>query len=388
MIFVWVNKRNWKTAGPIVNIAVHNAASFASLGYETHLCLGAGEDSDTQGDLKHVYGLTPSKNFKVHRIPRWQVRSSTYSLSVFLYAYRLIKALSRRDRVVVITRESGFLLHLSLLCRNHRIKGYYELHDFYADLSLVSQKKSGHYREKFYEHLFLPYIYGLVCITREQQRLYRSVFPLLASCAFPLGTKPVTSPMSTEERRKKRTLMYVGHMHEDKGIDFLLQASVKCAASGINTLFWGGKEKRIPLLQDRARQLGLGQAVEFVPFRPLVEMHRALAERASVGVVMLSDTFYNRYLTCPVKALDYLSHGIPAIGSDLPSVREVLGPAGTYVPPNNLEGFVRSARRLLDDPEHYNEMTSLSLERASEISWKNRAKTIADFVQGNHRHGK
>jgi glycosyltransferase involved in cell wall biosynthesis len=148
-------------------------------------------------------------------------------------------------------------------------------------------------------------------------------------------------------------------------------------------LFWGGKDKDVPFFEDKARRRGVDKAVEFVPFQPPQALHRALAEKASLGVVMLQDTYYNRYLTCPVKALDYLSHGIPAIGSDLPSVREVLGYAGTYVDADDVDGFIQSVERLLDEPEHYKKMTSLCLQRADEISWEKRARSIVDFVR-NH----
>ena len=179
--------------------------------------------------------------------------------------------------------------------------------------------------------------------------------------------------------------MYVGSMKREKGIDFLLQASAKLAASGIKILCWGGKNKVILQYEEEARELGVEESVEFTPFQPPQEMNRALAEQASLGVVMLADNYYNRYLTCPAKALDYLSHGIPVVGSDLPSVREVLGHAGTYVRAYDVDGFARSVEILLDDPERYNKMASLSLQRANEISWENRARTIVDFVQRHQR---
>ena len=385
MIFVWVNKRNWKSRGPIVNVNVHNAASLSSLGYEVHLCVGAGENSNTDKDLRDFYGLTPRENFKIHRVRRWQFRSSTYSHAIFLYAYRLIRTLSQRDHVVVLTRDSSFLILLTWLCHNPRIGGYYELHDFCADLSWVAKKGSRHYREKFFEHLFLPRLNGLICITQTQQELYGKLFPSISSCALPLGTKPVQDSKCPDERRKRRTLMYVGSMRREKGIDFLFRASPKLAALGIKILFWGGKDKVISQFQKEARELGVEEAVEFVPFQPLQEMHRALAEQASLGVVMLADNYYNRYLTCPTKALDYLSHGIPVVGSSLPSVREVLGHSGTYVRAYDVDGFVRSVEILLDDPGRYNKMASLSLQRANEISWENRARTIVDFVQRHQR---
>ena len=381
MIVVWVNKRDWKTPGPIVNMAVHNAASFAELGYETHLCIGEGQASDTQADLETYYGIPCDKRLQVHRIPRYRLFGASYSISVFFHAYRLITQLAASGPVAVFTRESGFLFFLARLCKHQRnVKGFYELHDLYADLSWVDEKRGGHRREWLYEHLLLPKIHGIVCITREQEKHYNAIFPHIPSCAFPLGTKPVAVGALPEARRQRRTLMYVGHMHADKGIDFLLAAAQRLAAEKVRILFWGGKPEKVGGFEQRAAVLGISDCVRFVPFQPPEQMHAAMAREASLGVVMLKDTFYNRFLTCPVKALDYLSHGIPAIGSDIPSVHEVLADAGTYVPADHLDRFVDAVRGLLDDPDRYAAMAARSRRRAGEISWQMRAKTLADFA--------
>ena len=108
-------------------------------------------------------------------------------------------------------------------------------------------------------------------------------------------------------------------MHGEKGVDFLLGVAAELAKSDIRISFWGGKAQKIPYFEEKTRELGIADMVEFVPFQPPEVLHAAIAEQASLGVVMLRDTYYNRYLTCPVKALDYLSHGLPAIGSDLPT---------------------------------------------------------------------
>jgi glycosyltransferase involved in cell wall biosynthesis len=108
-------------------------------------------------------------------------------------------------------------------------------------------------------------------------------------------------------------------------------------------------------------------------------MHQALSERASLGVVMLADTYYNRYLTCPVKALDYLTHGIPALGTDIESVREVLDTAGIYIPENDVESFTHEVLRLLDDSQAYADATLRTQQRAVEITWEERAKALVGF---------
>lgn len=388
MIIVWVNKRNWLTPGPIVNMALHNANSFAHLGYETHLCIGAGVSSDTLEDLKNFYGIAPMDNFVIHRIPRYRLFGATYSWSVFFNAYQLIKQLAQKDVVSVFTRESGFLFFLSRLCKRYKnVKGFYELHDLNADLSWVKGKKFGHYREWFYEHLLLPKINGIVCITKAQEKRYNSVFPTIPSCSFPLGTKLMPDHASSEAKRKRRTLMYVGHMHGDKGIDFLLKAAGRLSREDVQIVFLGGKPEKISALKKRAEALGVDGHVRFAAFQPPEEMHRAMALEASLGIVMLKDTYYNRYLTCPVKALDYLSHGIPAIGSDIPSIREVLEDAGTYISPDHMDSFIDAVLGLLNNPERYAEMSQRSKIRAEELSWQMRAKTLSDFARVTQLNG-
>jgi glycosyltransferase involved in cell wall biosynthesis len=108
-------------------------------------------------------------------------------------------------------------------------------------------------------------------------------------------------------------------------------------------------------------------------------MHERLRREFSVGLVPLEDTFYNRYLTCPVKALDCLAHGIPIVGSDLPSVRAVAGSAATYCPPGDAHAFAGRILDLLDDEGAYAAACSASRERAAQLSWDARARAITSF---------
>ncbi len=97
----------------------------------------------------------------------------------------------------------------------------------------------------------------------------------------------------------------------------------------------------------------------------------------------MQDGFYNRYLTCPVKVLDYLSHALPIIGSDLPSVRETAGNAAVYIAPDDSDALVRAVTNLLDDSDAYQRATGLSRARARELSWPNRAAAIVRFAQAS-----
>ncbi|MGH8639685.1 MAG: hypothetical protein ACREUZ_21350, partial [Burkholderiales bacterium] len=115
------------------------------------------------------------------------------------------------------------------------------------------------------------------------------------------------------------------------------------------------------------------------PFLPPRELHARLAGTVSIGLVPLHDTYYNRYLTCPVKALDFMSHGLPVIGTDLPSVRAVLGDAGCYAdfdagPTANL------IVDLLADPALYAARSQRTRARADMLTWQRRAATLSKFA--------
>jgi glycosyltransferase involved in cell wall biosynthesis len=381
MIFAWLNKREWKNPGPIVNMAVQNAHALASLGHETHLFLSAGDAGSTvEEDLRDFYGLDPVDALHIHRFERWKIGRSKFALTVFVRAYRAIQQLAKRDQVAVVTRDPTFLPLLAQLRRRLSIKGFYEAHDFYAaHFWRTGRVKISYRRQGWLERTFLPKLDGVICLTQAQQELYQKTLPSVRSCALPLGATlfPETDP---EARRKQRALVYTGRMTSEKGTKILLKAIPKLAQNNIRVCFFGGWEDQIARERDRLHARGVERSVELVGFRPPAELHHTLQATGSIGIALLQDNFYNRYLTCPVKTLDYLSHGLPIIGSDLPSVREVAGNAASYLAPADFAGLVHAASVLLDDADKYRRATELSRARARELSWRNRATRIVEFA--------
>jgi glycosyltransferase involved in cell wall biosynthesis len=384
VIFAWLNKRDWKRPGPIVTMAVQNAHALATLGHETHLFVGASEGrSNVEDDLRGFYGLEPVETLQVHRFERWSIGHSRLALPIFLRTSRAIRQLAQRGPVAVITRDATFLPLLARLRRRFKVRGFYEAHDFYADLSWRTDRvKLGDRRQGWLERTYLPKLDGLICLTTAQRDLYAKVLPQVRSRAISLGTSNFPEP-DVEERRRRRTLVYVGRLSSDKGMKVMLKALPSLADNNIRLACFGGWDPHIAQLQERLKKRGLEKWVEFVPFRAPVEFQRRLSETASLGLALLQDGFYNRYLTCPVKVLDYLSHALPIIGSDLPSVHEAAGNAAAYVTPDDSADLVRQVTQLLDDSDAYRRATSLSRARARELSWPNRAAAIVRFVHAS-----
>ena len=378
MICVVVHKRNWRDPGPVVNVGVHNAHSFASIGCETHFVVGGGEASDTDADLRGFYGVEPHPQLTIHRVPRRKMFGANSSVPIFLHAMKLIRELSQRDEVVAIAREPSFLPYLAWLGHNARRHTFYEAHNFFADFSWRADKiPLRDRRESWLEQACIPRLSGVISIVAPQAEMYRQRFPKIPARALPLGTEPL-APGDPETRRRERRAVYVGHMHSAKGVKNLIDA-VTPAEGALRAAFWGGGAEQMAKYESRLRAKGVDR-VEFVAFRPPEELQRDLATRASVGIVALHDTFYNAKLTCPAKALDYLSHGLPIVASDLPSNRSGIGEGAIYVPPNDTPALRAALLTLLDDPAEYARRSALSWQRAHELAWPERARRIVAWA--------
>ncbi len=409
MTFLWVNKRAWRQPGPVVNVGLRNAHSLAALGWETHFCVGEAAEapeSDTAADLHDFYGLPPvaAGKLHVHRVPRRRTALGTSSSGPILaHGARLARTLAREIRegnatagpLVVISREAAFLPRLAWLRATlPGVRVFYEAHDFYADLSYFAGDrrpvKAQDRRQSWLERLFLPRLDGVLAIIGPQRELYARRFPGLRTISLPLGTDPAPDPEVSADRlaarRALRRLVYVGQIHQHKGVRLAMRAAPALAAAGVRLAFWGGSEKQCGELRDQARAIGCGETVEAVPFRPPGELQRALAEEASIGFVALEPNYYNRLLTCPVKALDYLGHGLPTLSTDLPSTRDIFGSteAVAWLPAADDAGaFTRAALALLDDPVAYTRAARAAHARAIELSWENRARRLAEFAAGS-----
>jgi len=368
-------------------MVIHNAWSFAKSGWETHLCLGEGEPSDTQTELEQFYGIPADPQLNIHRIARLNAVLRSDSASVYQYAYRLALRLIKDDNLLVIARDHGFLSRLARLCRSPRVIGLFELHDFYARMYWREKVPLTHRRIQLIEHLFVRKISGLICLTADQQELYRKQFPHVPSTVSPLGTLQFNGsfdPDVLKMRWKRRTLIYVGHLQESKGLGLIKQAAARLGDAGIKIEILGGDPNKAGRFQKRFLRAG-AQNVNVTPIQAPEKMHRTLAKQATAGLALLTDSFYNRYLTCPVKVLDYLSHGLPALASDLPSVRALLEDTGVYIRSIDSDEFVRQALALFDQYTSYEARCLAVQSRCEALLWPKRAADIVLFAESLSR---
>ncbi|WP_426762911.1 glycosyltransferase family 4 protein [Pseudarthrobacter sp. 1G09] len=78
--------------------------------------------------------------------------------------------------------------------------------------------------------------------------------------------------------------------------------------------------------------------------------------------------------------VEAMALGTPVIASDIPIFREVGGDAATYVDPASPSQFSEAVARLQDD-EHWQEISRLSVIRANEFTWDESARQLMDTAR-------
>jgi glycosyltransferase involved in cell wall biosynthesis len=377
---VWINKSNWRKPGPIVYMGLLNAFAFAENGLATDFFIGSDKDSDTEKDLTDFYGLESHQCLTIQRVPdtgRWQ--RSVYKAAIA----RITSYCERGDEVVALTRELGALgLLLKLRKKFPKLKVIYETHDYYLSIRHLGKKKFSlsSIRRQWSERTLIPKADGLICLTEHQRALYQQWFPKLTITALSLGCLDFPQQRSLEQRRLKRNIAYIGHLHSYKGLELIFELASHLKGANIELHCFGGNAAQVLSLQEKAEQEGLTGVLHFRPFIEPKVLHEILDNDISIGLVPLQDTFYSRYLTCPVKALDFIAHGLPVIASEIPSAREVLREAGFYCKSNDVSGFAHKTIALLDDKASYLSATQASYSRSCELQWQLRARRILEFV--------
>ncbi|MGZ8135696.1 MAG: glycosyltransferase [Methylococcaceae bacterium] len=377
---VWINKGIWLKPGPIGYMGLLNALAFAENDCATDFFVRAGDASDTEVDLRQFYGLHSHQQLNIQRIPD----SPRGKRSVYFAAVEKISEyFASGDEVLALTRELGALVLLLKLKKKYpQLKVLHETHDYYLTTRHLGQKKFSisSIRRQWVEKRLIAKVDGLICLTEHQRALYQQWFPAIPMMALSLGCLGFLRQPDLNRRRLKRSIVYIGNLSNYKGIELTLELAEYLKSANIKLYSFGGNEDEVLSLQSRANQQGLKDVLYFKSFVNPKDLHEVLDTEISIGLVPLQDTFYNRYLTCPVKALDYTAHGLPVIASELPSIREVLRETGFYCNSRNVSEFADHAIRLLDSEDAYLSASQASYARSRELQWRFRAQSILNFA--------
>jgi glycosyltransferase involved in cell wall biosynthesis len=192
--------------------------------------------------------------------------------------------------------------------------------------------------------------------------------------------KPKADDRISGEVRKKYNikgnyLLYVGTLEPRKNLLGLIRAySQSRAKEDFILVLAGGRGWKYENIFKLVRKLKLENRIIFTGYVPENDLP-GLYQDASLFVY---PSFYEGFGLPPLEAM---ACGIPVVVSNTTSLPEVVGDAGVYVDPNDIEQIAFSIDTVLSDSELRRNLIQRGVERAKLFSWEKTAKETLELYK-------
>jgi glycosyltransferase involved in cell wall biosynthesis len=171
-----------------------------------------------------------------------------------------------------------------------------------------------------------------------------------------------------------RHIVYAGSFFAWKGVEELIAASR--SLSGFRIMMIGGSESQAGLSG------GASDGADMVlPGRlPHAEVMSRLVDACIAVLPNRDDT--DSSFTSPIKLFEYMASGCAIVASDLPSIREILGPdEAEWVRPGDPAALAAGIRALSSDPTRARRLGYMAREKAKRYTWAARGERLYRLLE-------
>ena len=173
-------------------------------------------------------------------------------------------------------------------------------------------------------------------------------------------------PAKIQEEGGPFTIGFIGRMVPEKGVDLLLAAAA--GLPGDWRLVYIGEGPARAGLENKVREQGLDDRVEFHPRVPSVEMPAYLHRLHALALPSLTQPNWKEQFGRVL--IEAMASGVPVLGSDSGEIPHVIGDAGLVFPEGDVDALRTALTRLRDDAA-----------LREQLSDKGRARVLAQFTQ-------
>lgn len=141
-----------------------------------------------------------------------------------------------------------------------------------------------------------------------------------------------------------RTILCIGRLVQDKGHLVLLEALARARAPGARLVFAGDGAMR-PIIERRARELGIADRLEITGWIGEAEVRRRLRECRALALTSFAEGL-------PVVIMEALALGRPVLSTYIAGIPELVRPGetGWLVPAGNVEGAAAALEEIISAP--------------------------------------
>jgi len=351
------------------------AYGFAHNGQQSVIYFNSDEPAKQQ-DISDYFMLEPLEDFEILTVSdKW----SFFTANKIFYN-RVTKSIINQAQNfdIVITRNPDFLPYLHKIRKYTGCKIVYQTHNFFMkdDFKRARAVDPSHFK---YEQKWVPGLDGLLCLNSSQMELYRKYVDIKMIESSP-GAFQVTQPKDNFENS---IVLYVGSFLPEKGIEMMLETFATLKNEKAKLILAGGRDaQEIAYAQSLSQKYGLSNKIEITGWLNYRDLAKVLSI-ATIGVVPMKDTFFNRYLTAPNKLFDYLSYGIPVVCSNLPSIKDFIkdGREALLIEPDNPFALSEAIDKLLTDYNLYKKLSENAPKTAEKHIFSLTTQKILDFFK-------
>lgn len=240
---------------------------------------------------------------------------------------------------------------------------------------------------------------GIVCVTNQmKQDLVSRGFPgeNAIVCADAVDLKQFTSSLTAKDAKvetgldvSKRYVAFVGNFQtkgKEKGIPELILAMKPLfeAIPDVGLLLVGDADGNGKRYLSFAEAHGIeASKLKIVDRQPVSELKIWLRAAEVLAMPHPNSEFFARYVS-PLKMFEYMASGRPIIGSNLPSIREVLehDVSALLVSPGDVRALTQAIQLVLEDSRLGYRLALQASAKVRQLTWTARAAQIIEFIHG------
>lgn len=160
--------------------------------------------------------------------------------------------------------------------------------------------------------------------------------------------------------KKRRIVVFSGHMERRKGVHIILQAAKVLVQdlkrTNVQFLILGNRDGEKDNFSEYLKDPEVNKHVTFGGYRSDVP---TLLKSCSIGII--ASTEWDSF---PMSSLEMAASGLPILVSDLPGLNEAISPeTGRTFPVNDYRSAAQTLHQLLDTPDHLKTMGEKGRER-------------------------
>ncbi len=172
-----------------------------------------------------------------------------------------------------------------------------------------------------------------------------------------------------------RFLLYVGGLSPHKNLPRLIEAFARSASDDARLVLTGDLQdvfhSGIPAIREAINRLGLAVRVILTGFVPDAELAFLYSRAYALVQPSLLEGF-------GLPAVEAMACGTPVIASRAGSLPEVIGEAGLFFDPTDVDQIAGSIAELLADPARRDRLAGLAIARSSRFTWDASARALLD----------